>query len=487
MPNSTGNHGPAENQSERYRCGTLVYSKAGLFVLFSWMLWGDFCFSLMGEIWRNILPLVLKSEGAPNTMTALVITTIPQAMNFFLNPIISTASDRYRSKRGRRIPFLLYSAPFISFFLILLGFSRELGGLLYGWLGPLFPGLTTGLVTGGLICVLIVGFMFFDLFVATVFYYLFNDVVPPTFIGRFLGCYRVIGGLAGALFNFFVFQYATSHTSLIFLGGAILYLVAFLMLGLNVKEGEYPPPDAMAPKKGFSIEVVKTYFRECFSHRLFRRVFAYSALAGASGAINVFLIFMAFSIGLTIGEVGQVAGVVGVVTVVLSYPMGSMVDRFHPLRVKLIAQAAFCGLTLMQCVFLFHDFPKDTAFWIYASLAGLAIPLHAANLAAAMPMVMRLFPHERFGQFCAANAMCGAFGAVVGSVLAGVFLDGLRRVFAADGDYYYRFVPVWTLGFSTIAAVVCFSIFREWKKLGGDKNYRPPIEDKFADFQASSD
>lgn len=467
----------------RYRCGTLTYTRAGLFALFGWMLWGDFCFSLMGDIWKNILPLVLKSNGAPNTVTALVITTIPQAMNFLLNPVISTASDRHRSKRGRRIPFLLYSAPFISLFLVLLGFSQELGGLLHVLLGEFSPDLTPAMVTVGLICVLIVCFMFFDLFVATVFYYLFNDVVPPAFIGRFLGCYRVIGGLAGALFNFFIFKYATTHTSVIFLGGALLYLTAFLLLGLNVKEGNYPPPDPMSGKKGFSFEIVKTYFQECFSHRIFRLVFVYSALSGVSGATNVFLIFMAFSIGLTIEEVGKVAAVVGIVTVVLSYPMGAMVDRVHPLRVKFFVQVAFCVVTLMKCIFLFYDFPREVAFWIYVALAGVAIPLQAANAAAAMPMLMRLFPHERFGQFCAANAMCNALGLVIGGVLAGITLDTLKHIFATSGDYYYRFVPVWSFFFMAAAAVATLLIFREWKKLGGDKDYQPPIEDKFIYFQ----
>ncbi len=52
---------------------------------------------------------------------------------------------------------------------------------------------------------------------------------------------------------------------------------------------------------------------------------------------------------------------------VLSYPMRAMVDRIHPLRVKLVVQVAFCVLTLMKCVFLFYDFPRDVAFWIYAA------------------------------------------------------------------------------------------------------------------------
>ncbi len=101
----------------RYQCGTLVYTKAGLFTLFTYLLWGDFCFSLMEAIWPKILPLLLASEGTPNVLIALVITTLPSAMNFVMNPIIGTASDRFRSRRGRRIPFLLFATPFITFFL----------------------------------------------------------------------------------------------------------------------------------------------------------------------------------------------------------------------------------------------------------------------------------------------------------------------------------------------------------------------------------
>lgn len=464
----------------RYECGTLVYTKAGLFTLFAWLLWGDFCFTLMEAIWPNILPLLLKSEGAPNVVTALAITTIPQLMNFFLNPIISTVSDRYRSRLGRRIPFLLFSAPFITFFLVLMGFSRELGQQLYSCFGGLSPHLTPAMMTVGLICVLIVCFRFFELFVATIFYYLFKDVVPTPFMGRFLGLFRVIGSLAGALFNFFLFKYAESHTSVIFLGGALLYGTAFLLMCLNVKEGEYPPPDESAGSMSSPVVAVKTFFSECFSHRIFRRLFAYSALAGASGAINIFLIFMAFSIGLTIDEVGKVAGVSAIVGMLLMYPMGALVDRFHPLRVTIFAQVAFCVITLFQCVFLFYDFPRDVAFWVYASLAGVSIPVLTANTAAGLPLVMRLFPHERFGQFCAANAMCGALGISVAGILSGFYLDILKRIFADQGDFYYRFVPVWSFVFMALACSMTLFVYREWIKLGGDKDYRPPIEDKFA-------
>lgn len=466
---------------DRYRCGKLVYTKAGLFTLFTWLLWGDFCFSLMEAIWPNVLPLILKAEGASNVIMALVITTIPSAMNFVLNPIISTASDRYRGKRGRRVPFLLFATPFVTLFLILLGFSRELGALLNQILLKTAPNLAGPAVVISLICVLLICFRFFELFVNTVFWYLFNDVVPTAFMGRFLGFFRVIGSLAGALFNFFLFKYAESHTSMIFFGVAVLYGVAFMMMCLNVKEGTYPPPDDMRKGSRSPLKFVTTFFKECFSHRMFRLVFIYSAIWSVAGSINAFMIFMVFSIGLTLEDIGKIAGVAGIVGMLLMYPMGVLVDRYHPIRVMLVAQIGFCVVMSLNLVFLFRDFSKATAFWIYAGATCLAVPVYVANASAALPMYMRIFPHERFGQFCAANAMCAAFGTMLGGVSAGFFLDLVKRV-SPPGDFYYRFAPVWSVLFLSLTLVATCLVYREWKKLGGDKNYRPPIADRFSQF-----
>lgn len=33
-----------------------------------------------------------------------------------------------------------------------------------------------------------------------------------------------------------------------------------------------------------------------------------------------------------------------------------------------------------------------------------------------------------------------------------------------------------------LASMMCYLVFREWKRLGGDQNYQSPIEDKFTGF-----
>lgn len=473
LSQTNGDSGAAVDS--RYSCGTLLYTKAGLFTLFTWLLWGDFCFSLMEAIWPNILPLMLRAEGTPNWLLSLAVTTIPSALNFVMNPLISTASDRYRSRRGRRIPFLLMATPFVTIFLVLLGFSRDLGKIFHGLLEGAFPGLSAATVTIGTICFLVACFRFFELFVNTVFWYLFNDVVPTAFMGRFLGFFRVVGSLAGAFFNFFLFQYAESHTSLLFFSVALLYGVAFMLMTLNVKEGAYPLPDLV---KRSSFSWVKIFFTECLSHRIFRRVFMLSALLGLSNAINAFAVFMALSIGLNLNQIGKVAGAAGVIGILLMFPMGFLVDRFHPLRVMLAAKIGLSLVLSVKFVFLFHEFSKPVAFWIYACAAALALPINVANIAATLPMLMRLFPKEKFGQFCAANAMCSAVATMAGGVLAGSFLDLMKKQFS-DHDYYYRFVPVWNVFFMLLAIVAMIAVFREWKRLGGDKAYKSPVADSF--------
>ena len=56
----------------------------------------------------------------------------------------------------------------------------------------------------------------------------------------------------------------------------------------------------------------------------------------------------------------------------------------------------------------------------------------------------------------------------------GVLLDLLKGVFNESGDYYYRFVPLWSMIFSVGAAIFAHLVYREWRALGGAASYVPP-------------
>ena len=109
-----------------WHVGTLTYDRRGLINVFAWMLWGDFCLNLMDAgVGDSLVQVQLKKFGASNTLIGIVKTSFVELVVLVLVPIISTWSDRHRSRLGRRIPFMLYSMPPLALFLTLLGFSRQ--------------------------------------------------------------------------------------------------------------------------------------------------------------------------------------------------------------------------------------------------------------------------------------------------------------------------------------------------------------------------
>lgn len=468
----------APDVAARYRVGTLQYTKAGLFTLFFWVLWGDFCMTLMETVIPSILPLKLKALGATNTNMALIMTTIPMSLNVMLNPTISFSSDRSRSRWGRRIPFLAVATPFVCLALVLLAFAPEIGGWLHGldiWPLARLSAMTTILLT---IAVCMVLFQVFNMFIGTVFWYLFNDVVPQAFMARFLGLTRLVGSLAGALYNWFVFKHALTHMRPIFIGAALLYGVAFLLMCWKVKEGAYPPPpENVGGRRGF-LASAQTYVKECLGHRFYWYFFLWG-LCGSLGGYSVMLfgVFFNQSLGLSLGQIGRIGAVCGALSTALTYPAGALADRYHPLRMMVGLSLVTFALAPLSLFWLFKAFTPQINYAIVFALSLLTLPLGVLTYAVTMPMYMRILPRERFGQFCSCLAMFQAGISIFGSVLVGKALDVVQRFFpdAVYGKYYsYRFIHIWALFFGCFSITFLLLLYREWKRLGGDKHYQPP-------------
>ena len=123
---------PEEIQPDITHVGNISYTKWGLLMLFAWLLWFDFCFSMMEGVLGAVLSFRLVNElKAPNVLIGIMMGSIPALLGFFLTPVISVKSDRHRSPRGRRIPFLLWASPFVCALLALMGFSNDIGAWLH--------------------------------------------------------------------------------------------------------------------------------------------------------------------------------------------------------------------------------------------------------------------------------------------------------------------------------------------------------------------
>lgn len=468
---------PTLQTTDRFRVGTLTYTKFGLIALFAWLLWGDFCFVLHDGVVGSVLPLTLKRHGAPNWLMGLLLVSIPNTINFILNPIISTASDRTRTRWGRRIPYLAISAPINAAILILMAFSEDLGFGLHDIIGAGLHWSRTGTIVA-VVGVCFVMFKLTDMFVTTVYYYLFSDVVPKAFLTRFMALFRIMGTLAGSLYQWFFYQYAETHMKYIFLGAGVLYLVGYSVMCSKVKEGKYPPPPEGMGRRAGLTGTITTYFKECGFHRFYWYFFLYNSawhLAGAMGPFGVFL--SRDSLGLDLKQLGHIHAITAWVAIPLLYMAGMLADRFHPLRFMLVTVMLQSVMQFTSLNWLFWDPTPQQAWNVVITLTVMGLPLGVMHNAATFPMVVRLLPKARFGQFAAANAMMVSIMQILSGFVAGGFLDFMKGVCEAHGcppNFQYRFMPIWSITFHLVGAFLLVVLYREWKRLGGLTSFTPP-------------
>ena len=95
----------------------------------------------------------------------------------------------------------------------------------------------------------------------------------------------------------------------------------------------------------------------------------------------------------------------------------------------------FCA-SFTECRFLGMDADYGGTICPATAIVGVEDP----------PLLMRIFPRDRYGQFCSSNAMWASSGGILCGVLAGVFFDTLKH--HVDPGKVYYFIPVWQLTFT---------------------------------------
>ena len=468
---------PIQGTPRTYHCGTLTYSLGGLAVLFAWLLWGDFCYQLMELVLPTLVPLKLKSLGVSSTLMSVAMTTLPGVLNATVCPWVSCWSDRHRGRWGRRIPFIMATMPFLCLFLVTTGWSAEIGDFLRLHVAP-FKTVAPATMTIVLLITFMTAFQFFNMFVGSVFFYLFNDVVPTPFLGRFSALFRMVSTGSAAVYNGFIFQFGESHFREIITGAALLYLVGFGVVCMFVKEGTYPPPpESTQPHKGSLTALfgnLRMFARESFTCRFYWYIFILTTVTAMGTSIGLFEVFKNKELGLDLAMIGRLNGIGGIAMLVAMYFAAVYIDRWHPLRI-LTYMAIFAAVSTGcgDWIWLTVSIPGEMFFWM--GIAGIIAWTFgsAMSKAAEFPLIMRLLPHSRFGQFCSANAMIRSLGTIVSGLLAGAFVDGMLWLYHGS-SFAYRYVFLWRWLFSVLRAILLVLLYREWKRLGGDQTYAAP-------------
>ena len=407
----------------RWTAGTLVYTAGGLAAVYAWLLVGDFVWQLKERGLNPVAQFVLKELRASDFTIGLLVYSLPALLGMVLGPVVCTWSDRHRGRWGRRIPYLLIPTPLAAGALVGLAFTRECGQFLHAFLGPRSPG-----PDGARLMV----FAFFwsmselaSLTAQYLFYGLINDVVPRQFIGRFFGLFRAAGLLAGMVFNFWVIGYAEHHERTVFLGLAAAYAIGFTAMCLRVREGEYPPAEPLTTDRGRDgwVASVVAYFRESFSNPFYVWVYAGTTLAAlAFVPVNSFTVLYARSLGMSMQTYGRYLTLTYVISFALSYGLGWLADRYHPLRVGIVSAALYATVMIWGGLFATTPATFAVAFVAHGVVSGCFFTVQ-------VPIFQRLLPAAKFGQlFSAANLLLG-LGSVVLPATIGQFLDVTGNVY----------------------------------------------------------
>ncbi len=437
--------------------GTLTYTLPKMLLVMAVIAVSGQCMALMAYyMLPTIMPVLLDRTGVSAKTIAIITGTIPAFINFFVCPIISTWSDQCRTRLGRRQPFLLWSTPLVAGLVLLIGWSEQLGGPLANLLH-----LQVATAVFLLLAVFYIAYTVCFLVPGSVFYYLYADVLPPQHVGSFLAVFSLLGTGVNFLFQKYFLSFSVDHPGPACTIIAALYTIAFLALSLGVREGEYPPPP---PPSGHSFPMrmanqVTTYFRECYSTRLFTFLFLCTAMNQVSNFCrqSFNLLFATKELGITSQQYGEIMAIGSLAAAVAVLIMGKVMDLLHPIWVYLVSEVFIIAMNVWG-----YFVVKDAESF---RIVGIAICIiYAIQALAQTPMFIQLFPKEKYGQFCSANSMINCLLMVILTALGGLAID----------HFGYRFLFLWDFGFTLLATLALFIVIHDWLARGGKHHYTPP-------------
>jgi len=438
-------------QHNKFSVGTLVYDKRALYLLFFWLMWNDFSF-MLGEQLNSLTRVLMRDRGASFTVMT-VFTTVGALMGMWINPVFSTWSDRFRSPFGRRRPFLIAVAPIAAVTIISIPFAPDLYHFLMKFEGAaailnripingevLFIGMAS--IIDGL----------FNAVLMAIFSYLYWDVVPGSVLGRFNAMARIVTVSAGMVWSFFIVGYAENHPKEVYIAVSLVCTAIYVLSLIMVKEGEYPPPEPRKTKN--VIEPILDYIKDCYSKPYYLWIFASMFFYQTGNQGNNFVFFyLREDLGMDLGTTGWIQGIASsVVTgfgVLLGYSTGSLIDRFKPIRVVPITLFIWSILALVS----FFVISDKVSAAVMASLVGINSFCFGVALGA---VTVQLFPREKLGQFCSAQAFFyQTILMVLSPLVVAPFFDWLK---------FNRGAYIWSAFFYFVAALITVKVYWNWKR-----------------------
>ncbi|HEV8536401.1 MAG TPA: MFS transporter [Candidatus Limnocylindria bacterium] len=309
----------------------------------------------------------------------------------FVQPIVGAASDRTRTRIGRRKPF------FIA------GVALTAASLLYlSGFPPLVP----------MLIVLAINAFFLNVAVDP-YTALMADIVPPGQRGRVgtvLAIFNMLGQIGATLLGLFLWD---SSPQLVFVFTVVILVVAFTITTIGVHEPASPP----APTEPVKLDV-RGYVRGLLAHRELAKYVGAAAVfwLGTGGVLPYLTRFGVHELGTSEGESFQLFLPALVGTIIGAIPAGFAADRIGKKQVIAAGLVAFSLIALIGSQV--RTVPEALVVMGFIGLAnGIWTALN-------VPLLVDLVPPERAAEITGLGSGVWSLAQPVGAVFAGILIGG---------------------------------------------------------------
>jgi len=374
--------------------------------------------------------------GLSATLTGIIMT-LDNIAAFFIQPIMGAISDRTYTRIGRRMPFILASAPiaalaFCVIPMVPLAIPEALNGQL-SQLGGLF---TLFAVAIGVMLLAMAVFR-------TPVVALMPDLTPSALRSKANGVINLMGGLGGVLAFLGGGLLYNIYRPLPFWVGAGITLIAVAILFWKVKEPKQSAVEAESEGRLGVFRGLRNIPKENVRSLVLLILAIFFWFVGYNSVETFFSSYGVTTLGVSESTASMILSVAYVAFILFSIPSGFIATRFGRKRTIIVGLAVFAVLLLVA--FFVPVVPVVVAL---LAVGGLAWSLVNSN---SLPKVVDISTSENvLGTYTGLYYVAGTLAAVVGPILNDWVID-------ATGQNYNMIFLV-TPGFFVLAIICMLSV-----------------------------
>lgn len=408
--------------------------------------------SLIWQIYNLFVPLFLQAGNpafdAQNRVNILgfglnatwtgVFMTLDNIAALFILPIIGVWSDRTRTRIGRRYPYILTGAPVAAVAFVLIPVAA-------GLINPQFNGNIAGNVGPFAFFLIAAGLMLLAMaFFRTPVIALMPDLIPSPLRSKANGVINFMGGIGGVIAALGLARLFDVTPSLPFITGAVLLIVAVVLLFLLVKEPDVatlPHPKDDREEARDALKGINAVPPEARRSLIPLLLAIFSWFVGYNAIETFFSSYAVTRLGVSAGTAGTLFSVALILFILFAIPAGFIGTRLGRRRTITLGLIAFAILLLIA-----YFIPNVTVIAIILGLGGASWALVNIN---SLPMVVDITEDARLlGTYTGLYYLASQSAAIFGPILNGFIVDLAGRNYSA----IFLVCPAFF-----IAAVVCMS------------------------------